>query len=325
MQTLQFVRALQQIVSRLQVKEMRAVLAPFLASGQVVAIPDDKKAKFSTLYAQSIAGASQLELDPDVKRVMDALRVSDIYAPPLIGKMFGVFNAAPTSQAIWANPENFSLFFSFVNMLHWLETMSDGTTSLLETDRLKVATPESGVVEMEIVSDEGKGVEAIRLQEFFSSLIKLHSQLARLLKVENSHLEVVYADSGSVVIGVSMAATVANKLKELFWEIWKEVKYGPYERLDRKSDSLMKVLTVTKEIQAQIESKALSEEDGQNLKHRIVHDALSVIGVGAMLPAEKTADQPEQRKLLMEHRTKLLGPGGPVAGEAIAKDSGAEG
>lgn len=278
------------------------------------------KDAFSTLLLESVTGFSQLASDPDIKRILDALKVADVYAPPRMGRLLGAFSVAPHSQAIWGVIENFSLFYSFVDMLKWLENLSAGCTSLLENERIKAALPGTHVVELEPISDDGRGVGAERVARFFSSLIELHSQLARLPKVKDARLEVVYVDSGSVLVGIGMAVVIAAKLQKLLLELWSEVKYGPFERLDRKMESLAKVLTVTKEIQQQIQDKVLSEEDGNNLKHRILSEAFALIEVGAMLPAENVTEEKEQRKLLAERRQKLLGSGdGPTADDSAKK------
>ena len=327
MQTLQFTRALQQIVSKLKAQELITFLSPYLAPQaphpshpQPTPIPQGSKDAFSTLILESVTGFSQLASDPDVKRIMDTLKLADVYAPPRMGKLLGAFNVASHSQAIWGSIENFSLFYSFVDMLTWLEKFSKGCMSLLETERVSRGLPGTEIVELEIIDDGVTGVDAERVKRFFSSLIELHSQLARFLKIEDAHLEVVYMDSGSILVGIATAVGIAVTLKKLLREIWSEVRYGPFERLDRKMDSLAKVLTVTKEIEQQIQSKALGEEDGKNLKHRILSEAFALIEVGAMLPAENATEEKEQRKLLTERRTRLLGSGdGPPADDSTNK------
>jgi hypothetical protein len=318
MQTLQFTRSLQQIVAKLKAKEIIQLLSPYLSSsaGSNPIQPTMKDA-LSTLIVESIAGFSQLASDPDVKRMMDAFEVSDVYAAPRMGKLLGAFSVAPSANAIWGSLENFQLFYSFVDMLTWLERLSGGSTSLLEKERVERALPGTEIVELEIVGEGAKGVEAERVERFFSSLIELHSQLARFLKIEDARLEVAYMDSGSILVGFAMAVGIAVSLQKLLREIWQEIKYGPFERLDKKAESLAKVLSVTKEIELQIETKVLDAEVGRNLKHRILAEALALIEVGAMLPAENATEEKEQRRLLTERRMKLLGSGdGPPVDES---------
>jgi hypothetical protein len=321
MQTLQFTRGLQQIVYKLKAKEIVTFLTPYLKGGpQPTPIQEGAKDNFSTLVIQASNGFAELASDPETKRILDTLKVADVYAAPRMGKLISTFGAAPTSQHIWGVPDNFQLFYSFVAMLTWLDQLSSSCTSLLETERVNRALPGTATVELEIIDDGTTGVDAERVRRFFTSLIELHSQLARFLKVEGAHLEIVYMDSGSILVGFATAVGIAATLQKLLREIWNEVKYGPFERLDRKMDSLGKVLTVTKEIQQQIQDKVLSEEDGKNLKHRILSEAFALIEVGAMLPAENAVDEKEQRKLLTERRQRLLGSGdGPPVDDSANK------
>jgi hypothetical protein len=309
MQTLQFTRGLQQIVFKLKANEIVTFLTPYLTGPQPTPIQQAAKDKFSTLLIQASNGFAELASDPEIKRILDTLKVADVYAVPRIGKLITTFGAAATSQNIWGVTESYHLFYSFVVMLTWLDQLSSSCTSLLETERVNRTLPGTATVELEIIDDGTTGVDAERVRRFFTSLIELHSQLARFLKVEGAHLEIVYMDSGSILVGFATAVGIAATLQKLLREIWNEVKYGPFERLDRKMDSLGKVLTVTKEIEEQIQSKVLSEEDGKNLKHRILAEAFALIEVGAMLPADNAAEEKEQRKLLTERRQKLLGKG----------------
>jgi hypothetical protein len=314
MQTLQFTRALRLIVTKLKVKELIEFLAPYLNGPASTAITQAMKDNFSTLILESNTGFSQLASDPDVKRILDTLKIAEVYAAPRMGKLLGAFSVAAGSNVIWGTSENFNQFFSFVDMLRWLEKLSSGSILLLETERVQRTIP-GEVVEFEIIDYDGKGVEAERLKRFFSSLIELHSQLARFLKIEGAHLEVAYVDSGSILVGVATAVGITTALKNLLVEIWKEIRYGPFERLDRKTESLDKVLTITKKIDEQIESKTLPEELGKNMKHRILTEALALIEVGAMIPARNPTEEKEQRKLLAERRIKLLGSGDGPPGE----------
>jgi hypothetical protein len=73
MQTLQFTRALQQIVSKLKAKEISDFLSPYITGPGNVAVGQAVKDNFSTLLLESNTGFSQLASDPDVKRIMDTL------------------------------------------------------------------------------------------------------------------------------------------------------------------------------------------------------------------------------------------------------------
>jgi hypothetical protein len=318
MQTLEFTRALQRIVSDLKARELVAFLSQYLAANtqpnKAISVHD--KDAFSILIVGSISGISRLENDPVARQIIDSLKIPELYAGPRIGKLIGAFNTAGSVQNLVTSHETFIEFTSFLAMLGWLSNLADACTSLLEKARIAPLPPEKEVVEFEIIGDNGKDVEADRLRRFFSSLIELHSQLALLLEIKDARLEVAYMDSGSVLAGIAMAVGIARVLKTLLREIWQEIKYEPFEQLDKKMDSLDKVLSLAKKIDEQVESKTLTEEVGRNLKHRILTEALALIEVGAMIPAENPTEEKEQRKLLGERRMKLL-----ASGDAPQSDS----
>ena len=310
MQALTFARTLKRIATELKARELADFLAPYLKQPPVnAAVPDGPKDEFSTLIVASIEGLSTLNRDPDAKKNIDRLGVTDIYSAPRIGRLLGLFSSTQNQTQFLATT-NFFEFTSFSALLSSLVRLSDATAELLERERIPQLGQDRDIVEFEIVAvNHAVGFDPERLRRFLVKLTDLHSQFAQLLGIPDSRLEIVYVDSGSILIGIATAVGIASALKGLFSQIWKEVKYAPHDNLDRNVESLSKVLSVTKEIDAQVAAKALDENVGKALKHKIIEDAVAIIEIGAMIPAKEPAEEEQQQKLLSERTTKLLTAG----------------
>jgi hypothetical protein len=154
------------------------------------------------------------------------------------------------------------------------------------------------------------GVLAVRVRESVSSLIDLHTDVARILGVKNSVLRITYADSGSnILLGFVGAAMVINALRLLLAEYWERVKFQRYAEFDRATESADKGLTLNKKIQEQVAAKALSEEEAKILRERVLSRAAQLIGNGTTLPLESSPEILDQRKLLADKRDIKLGVG----------------
>lgn len=309
MQTLQFARGLQRVVTELKAKAIILFLQPLVIPGSNQNITSGQKDAFGTLMVQSIEGLANLKSDPITRQIVEILKLPEVYAAPRIGKIWSLLNNATQAANLWSNQESTGELFRFLGMLQCLDNLASGTATLLEAERLSKRPPDTHIVEFEIVDDSASGVDAERVKRFFEILIELHSQLAHFLNENKGSFRVAYLDSGSAVVGAAVTVGIAERLKTLITEVWKAIKYEPFDTFDRKLESVTKALTITKEIDAQVQSGALKENDAKALTLQIVGQAVELIKIGAIIPAPNEADDREQRKLLEERRIKLLGSG----------------
>jgi len=314
MQTLQFTRALKRIVSEMKADELSQILTQVLSKDQNRNITLDLRNQFSTLLFESRVGFYELSKDSVAHRVLDALGINELYSPPHLGHLLTLFSSLPNSQGIWGNSENFYNFLTFAGMLGWLRKLSAACSMLLDAERTTKTDPNSEIVELELVDFDGMGIEAGRVRQFFDGLEKLHLNLALALGIQDAHIKILYFDSGStLLIGAQVTKAIAETIVRLFKQFWEKIKYQRFEDFDRKVESLSNGLDFTAKVQEQIDNKVIDEETGTKLKYRVLSEMTTLIGIGAILPADDAAEKVDQRKLLAEKKgVRLLGSGSPV-------------
>ena len=79
MQTLQFTRALREILTQLKAAELIAFLEPVLARGSGNPVSEGHRDQFSQLVMSSQVGFAHLLEDPATKQLLDSLKVSELY------------------------------------------------------------------------------------------------------------------------------------------------------------------------------------------------------------------------------------------------------
>lgn len=311
MQTLHFVRQLHRIVDELKARPLSEFISKYLAK-QNLNITEAEKQNFSVLIFESRVGFAELCKDEDAKKILTALEIGSVYAPQRLGKILATFTVQGQSQALWNNSDNFTEFFSFLDMLHWLVRFEKACAQLLEGEKLGGRTPED-ILEVELVDYDGGGAEIDRVIQLFESLNELNTHLARILGISDAQLKVLILDSGSnLLIGVAAAASISKIIRDLFKDFWEKIKYSKFDDFDRKVESLSKGLSLTTTIHEQVEKKVIEPETGEILKVRILSEMTTLIGIGASLPATEMSETVDRKRLLAEKRgIKLLGSGDP--------------
>lgn len=311
MQTLQFTRALKEIVIGLRAEELITFLNPLLASGSAVPIGDGQRDFFSELVMSSQVGFARLSEDPQIKATMDAMSVSELYAPQRVGRLIRHLGVVQASNSLPGNPQIFTDFLTLHDALSWLVKLKNGTVQLLEAGKIGSVSPETGVLEVRILDYENTGIEVERVQQFFASMKELHVQLTILLQISDSSLKVLYVDSGTdFYAGFQCAKAVLDIMRGLLSEFWEKFKYSSLQDFDRKIDSLSKGLSFVGAVKEQVDKQAIDEETARNLTYRVLSEMTALVGNGVALPQDQVIQTIDQRKVLIGMRgVKLLGTG----------------
>jgi hypothetical protein len=321
MQTIQFVKSLRELVSKLKAQEIVNFLDGLVKAPPAVAqtvppssINEGQKAKFSELLFESRVGFNSLLQNANTAKLIGALQIGALYDPANLGRLVSLYHGAPNNQHIKNNAESFPLFYSFYGLLWWLLIFEKTCSKLLDEEKVGTVPADDGILELQVMDYDGTGIEAQRLRDVLSELIQIHTDLARALGLDDAHLNIRFADSGSdVIIAIQALKPVIDTLRGLLSEFWNMVKYKDLEDFDKKIDSLSKGLTFVGALRDQVSKKSITQEDADVLRVRVISEMTKIVGNGGTLASDdETVEVVDRRKLLVEKRgIKLLGAGTP--------------
>lgn len=307
MQALQFTRTLRKIIQGMKVTELVRLLEPSLGQPSNSALDQSFKDNFSILLFASGAGFDRLREDPIAEKLLLSLRVELIYAPTRLARLVNLLAPLQNSAQLHGTSE-FTWFFVLLKSLADLEK---SCSELLEKEKLEPAKTPDEILELELIDYDGTGIEPIRLERFVSTLIRLHTNIARIHDVKDDRLRLIYFDSGSgLLVGIQCAKVILESIRTLLDEWWDRIRFRDFENFEKRLNAVSRTLTVMGTVQQAVESKVIDEETGKLLKTRVLKEVDSLIGLGVSLPVYDDAEKVDHRKLLIEKRdTKLLGSG----------------
>jgi hypothetical protein len=320
MQTLEFTRALSEIVKELRAAEIVALLQPWLSASTPPGTPlnEPEKDRFFSLVLESHSGYDQLSGAPRTDRILKGLNVSEIYDPARLRRLNTFLSAISNVQQIRANGE----FYGFFEILRSLQKFDGTCRTLLELEKVGKVEPTDDILELEFIDYDGNGIEPNRLARATEILVRLHMNLGRLLGVRGDKLTFKYFDSGSPLrVGIQAAKEIIATMGPLFLQFWDKIRFRDHDAFSRDMEALSKGLEFVTKVQEAVEKKAVTPEEAVNLKMRVFQGVNDLIGLGVTLPLRDTAL--DQRKLLIDKRdTKLLGTGqaSDPAGDASTVD-----
>jgi hypothetical protein len=318
MQALTFVHGLNRVVTEMRVRELIALMQPWLVPAANNQIQPAQKDQFTQLIFNSHSGYERLLQDQNTKELLNQLDASQIYEPSRMAKMLSTVSTAGTTQNIWGNPTLFTEFYTFLALLKSLETMRESSKKFLEDEKIGVLSNEEGTMEIELLDYDGTGIEPKRFQILVNTLLDLNTNLARIYNVGQDTLRFQYFDSGSsVLVGIKAAKPIIDGLNTLLMQWWDKIRFRQFDSFDRKVEAIAKGLTITHTIQEAVNRKVIDEETGQNLKRRVLTEVDTLIGIGASLPLRTETAIDERRLLAGMRSTKLLG-----SGELADQDTG---
>jgi len=156
MQALEFSEALKEIIKELRVNELAELLDPLVRVGNVVAIADPTKREFLQLLFDANAGYRQLMTKQSTRKVVEALSISNMLEPTRLASMVTVVETVGQTQNIWNNINHFQNFYTFLDMLRWLQRIQHAAQELLESEKVGPISDSEGIVELELIEYAGE-------------------------------------------------------------------------------------------------------------------------------------------------------------------------
>jgi hypothetical protein len=320
MQTLVFTKALTQIVADLKVRELLVILdkwlgkLPYVPPGSQqqqqqmsASLNDQDKQQYSSLILDSHAGYDRLSRIETTQKILQRLEANELYDPGRLTRLFVVVSGSINLGQVRANPEMYDLYETF-KALSRIEITS---RTLLEKEKIGEVLPTEGTIALQVIDYDGHGIEPRRLELIISILVKLHTDLARLLDEAESKLRLAYFDSGSdLVIGITAATGLITALGTLLMRFWDKYKFLKNETFSKDLESLTQGLDFLGKVSDSVEKKKITDEEAKILTTQVFRGINELYGLGASTPLSDT-EAISQRQLLMEKRNvKLLGNGG---------------
>ena len=292
---------------------MIAFLEPFVTQGNTANINEGQKQNFSALLFGARTGFERLNSDPAASKILKSLKIDAIYETSRLGKLLSTFSTVGQAQGIWNTPPNFAEFFIFLELLRSLANLEGTCSQLLDAEKIGAPASHDGILELQVIDYDGAGISPNRIALLVSSVVKLHTDLARIHGITGDRLRFAYFDSGSdLLVALQCAKAIIESMKSLLAEWWKYIRFRSYESFEKKMDAISKSLSVMESVQTAVESKVIDEETANILKTRVLIEVDNLIGIGATLPLPVGTEKIDERKLLTDQRNvKLLGPGEP--------------
>jgi hypothetical protein len=311
MQALEFTRALKEIKDALRVEELLALLERWIIFGQNAQITDPEKDQFTTLILSSNVGYERLKGREATRKIIENLAVGQFYESARLRAMITVISNVTQTNQIYGTVGHYVDFYSFAEQLRSFRTMESASRHLLAEEKIGHIDPSEGIVELELIeyADE-VGISPKRLEIFIASVKDLHTSLMLMEGIQSDTLTFKYFDSGSgLLAGIKCAREISQAIFFVVTEWWNKIRFARFETFHQRADAIGKTLTVAGQLHAAVQNGVLTEEEGKNLKMRILQDVNRLTEIGATIPLgdEATVDQ---RQFLTEMRnTKLLTDG----------------
>jgi hypothetical protein len=182
MQTLEFTRALREIVKELRADEIVTTIQGWFqtqfAPQQPPPLIDQVKDSFSELLLSSRSGYDRLSTQPATGRILVGLGVKDFYDPGRIRQLIHSLSGAGNLAQVRALPEIHAYLEKFRSVSRLATTCGD----LLEKEKVGTVEPTEGILQLEVINyaDED-GISPKRLGMFVSTISDLHRDAAIVL------------------------------------------------------------------------------------------------------------------------------------------------
>ncbi len=260
MQTLEFTKALKEIVDKMRVGQIVSTLGKWLVSqpqGQNPNLSDQDKSEFSTLMFDSYAGYASLLGSESTRKILEGLDIKDFYEPNRLRILVASISSFSQIGQVRTLPEA-NMFFEKIRSL---QTLTATSVNLLEKEKVGTLELSDGIVELELADYGGKGIEPERLKQLVITVTDLHTNLARIHGIEGDQLRFKYFDSGSALrVGIECAVAIALSMTTLLFQWWDKIRFSRYETFDKKIESASKGLTFMETVKQSVEKQVINEE-----------------------------------------------------------------
>jgi hypothetical protein len=308
MQTLEFTRALTEIVKELKINELVSLMQPWLSS--VNATPplgEPDKDRFTELTYTSRAGYERLLMVPTTGKILQTLNLQDIYDFARLRRLQTMISSMTAASQVRGITEMYGLYETF----RALQKFSQTCQILLEKEKIGTVTEGEEIIQLELRDEDGTGISPERLQQFVASVKELHSILAITNGIKDDRLTFKYFDSGSsLLIGILCAKVIAMALRFLLTEWRDKIRFIRYEKFDRNTRTITDALSAVTNLKKSVLDGVMTEEVAGIYRERILKEADRLVGIGASLPSRDATAEQEQLLLEAQDR-RLLGTGGP--------------
>lgn len=307
MQTLEFTRALKEIRTALEVDELVRTLERWLIPPTAAQLSDVEKDQFSKLLFSSRSGWDRISVSDTTSKIMRELDIQDFYEPGRLRRLITLVSGSTSTQQLRTTET-----YAYLEKLRSFQKLEITCQKLLETEKVGKVESEQGIVELELMDYDGKGIEPERLRLLSITVRQLHTNIARIHGIEGDQLRFKYFDSGSpVLMGIQCAKEIAETLNKAMLEWWDKIRFAPFEKFDRKMESMSKGMAVIETVKQKVDSQVFDEETGKILSRHVLKELNTLVGIGATVPLEAEATVDQKELLLAKRDVKLLESGEP--------------
>lgn len=330
MQTLDFTRALTEIVAELKIKELHTLMQGWLldplkpianqAANQHL-IPEDQKKTFASLLFNSHAGFDRLSRIDLTSRILNGMDARELYEPARLARIMNLVSSVQLMEQLRGSG-NAELFDFFETLKAFLR-MEVTCRTLLQDEKVGKVEPSDSLLELQLTDYDEGGVAPVRVAAVFSTLAKLQMNMARLLGAADNRLMVKYLDSGSdFKFGVEGLKEPIDAIRDLILSIWDRIKYRDQDTFERNMQAITAGLDLLEKTKQAVESKAVTQEEADILKELVLREANDLIGLGVSPPLKGPAADEERKRLISKRSTKLLTSGDASPAEPVPADPG---
>jgi len=181
--------------------------------------------------------------------------------------------------------------------------------------------PDEGIVQVELADYDGKGIEPERLQLLARTIRELHTNLARLLNIDQGLLRFKYFDSGSsTLLGILCKKELAKTISDLILQWWDKLRFYDFDTLEKKIEAVERATAMAEKLNQAVGAGAVEMETAKNLTRRIFQGVDTLMGIGVTPPLEAEATIDQKTLLLAKRDTKLLDIGDVPKAETESGD-----
>jgi predicted transcriptional regulator len=152
---------------------------------------------------------------------------------------------------------------------------------------------------------EKENLSLKRYSQLFSTLDNFIGTISKIAGEPDAVVEIVLLDSGSDTnIGIKTGIETAKSLFLIFKEIWECLFNHEYYKLNKKSETLMKILSVREELQKKYSEGVISKAELKMYSEAITKDVLTLLNL-QVLPKQLIDDSKgrlENKQVIAELR-----------------------